>query len=133
MTNSTSTDIERNQYLYTSLVLDFANQIRSGGKEPGESCHRCELAEDVGVSVTTVLTAYEELVALGLIESRPKSGFFVSRTKLASVNIPGRTSPRGNALQLSISKPVVEPGFENGCCAIGLCCSERGTTGYDQN
>ncbi|NKB80210.1 PLP-dependent aminotransferase family protein [Ochrobactrum daejeonense] len=108
MTNSTSTDIERNQYLYTSLVLDFANQIRSGGKEPGEKLPSLrKLAEDVGVSVTTVLTAYEELVALGLIESRPKSGFFVSRTKLASVNIPGRTSPRGNALQLSISKPAM--------------------------
>ncbi|NKB80155.1 winged helix-turn-helix transcriptional regulator [Ochrobactrum daejeonense] len=76
MTNSTSTDIERNQYLYTSLVLDFANQIRSGGKEPGEKLPSLrKLAEDVGVSVTTVLTAYEELVALGLIESRPKSGF----------------------------------------------------------
>lgn len=108
MINLTSTDLVRNQYLYTSLVLDFADQIRSGSLKAGEKLPSLrKLAKEVGVSVTTVLTAYEELTALGWIESRPKSGFFVSRTKLTSVNIPGRTSPRGDALQLSISKPAM--------------------------
>lgn len=76
MINLTSTDMARNQYLYTSLVLDFANQIRSGGKKPGEKLPSLrKLAKDVGVSVTTVLTAYEELAALGWIEFVPNQVF----------------------------------------------------------
>lgn len=52
-----------------------------------------QLAEQLAVSPNTVITAYDRLVALGLIESRGTAGYFVCRAQ-------GATAPDATALEV---------------------------------
>ena len=56
-------------------------QLRSGAKLPSIR----QFAQAHGVSVFTVVEAYDRLVALGLLTSRPHAGFFVRRRAAAAV------------------------------------------------
>lgn len=67
----------KNLYLqiYNLLKTDIMNgSLEEGTKLPSLR----KLADGNGVSVTTVESAYEQLLAEGYIESRPKSGYYVS-------------------------------------------------------
>ena len=64
--------------LYMQIIRHLKQQIRTGAlpahaKLPSKR----SLAEHLGVSVTTVESAYSQLVSEGFVESRPKRGFFV--------------------------------------------------------
>ena len=67
--------------LYEQLYQALAGQIRAGVLAPGRPLPgRRTMAEQLGVSVNTVDTAYQMLAAEGLAESRPRRGFFVQET-----------------------------------------------------
>ena len=64
--------------LYIQITRHLKQQIRTGAlpahaKLPSKR----SLAGHLGVSVTTVESAYSQLVSEGFVESRPKRGFFV--------------------------------------------------------
>lgn len=64
--------------LYQQVYDHLAQQIRTGQLAAGERLPgKRSLAEDLGVSVNTVDTAYQMLTAEGYLESRLRSGFFV--------------------------------------------------------
>ena len=64
--------------LYQQLYDSLTGQIRSGRLKPGDRLPgKRSLASQLAVSVNTVDTAYQMLVAEGYLEARPKSGFFV--------------------------------------------------------
>ncbi len=64
--------------LYEQLYHALAAQIRSGKTSAGTRLPgKRSLAQQLGISVNTVDTAYQMLAAEGYIVSRPKSGFFV--------------------------------------------------------
>ncbi len=66
----------KNKYytLYESIRGDILRgKIKSGEKLPGKRT----LAADLGVSVVTVQTAYDQLLAEGYITSRERSGYYV--------------------------------------------------------
>lgn len=68
-----------NEHLFTQLAATIASGIASGSYRRGErlpSLRRLQQAR--GVSLATAYRAYEDLEARGLIEVRPRSGFFVS-------------------------------------------------------
>jgi DNA-binding transcriptional MocR family regulator len=65
--------------LYRQLADDFATSIRDGTLKAGERVPSVrELSRDRGLSLATVVHAYEVLEAEGFIETRPRSGFYVS-------------------------------------------------------
>jgi DNA-binding transcriptional MocR family regulator len=65
--------------LYRQLADDFALSIRDGTLKAGERVPSVrELSRDRGLSLATVVHAYEVLQAEGFIETRPRSGFYVS-------------------------------------------------------
>ena len=67
--------------LYEQLYQALAGEIRSGARAPGKPLPgRRSMAAQLGVSVSTVDTAYQMLAAEGLAESRPRRGFFVQET-----------------------------------------------------
>src|SRR3954467_4452293 len=75
--------------LYEQVAGKIEKLIRAGTLRSGEripSVRRASVQH--GVSVTTAVQAYLELENRGLIEARPKSGFFV-RTQLR----PGALEP----------------------------------------
>lgn len=64
--------------LYQQLYDSLTAQIRDGRLTVGERMPgKRSLASQLAVSVNTVDTAYQMLVAEGYLESRPRSGFFV--------------------------------------------------------
>ena len=63
---------------YEQIYAYFAAAIRSGALAAGEKLpSKRRLAQDVGVSISTVETAYAMLVAEGYLETKPRSGFRV--------------------------------------------------------
>jgi DNA-binding transcriptional MocR family regulator len=64
--------------LVLQIVEGFRELIRSGALRPGAKAPSIrQFAHAHGVSVYTVVDAYDRLVALGYFVSRPHSGFFV--------------------------------------------------------
>ena len=65
--------------LFQRLADDIATQIRSGTLRLGERIPSVrEISRDRTLSIATVVRAYEWLEGQGLIETRPRSGFYVS-------------------------------------------------------
>ena len=82
-------------FLYQTLATDLAEQIKQGLYRPGDKMPSVrQLAADKGVSVATAVSAYYQLEAMGYIESRPKSGFYVKRQMADAINTPQATSPK---------------------------------------
>src|SRR5215218_10429899 len=64
--------------LYEQVAHELEKQIRAGTLRPGDRVPSVRRAsEQHRVSVTTAVQAYLSLENRGLIEARPKSGFYV--------------------------------------------------------
>ena len=71
--------------LYTQIAAQVRQLIRTGALKIGDRLPpNRTLAQSLGVNRTTVATAYDELLADGLIASRVGSGTFVAATPLPS-------------------------------------------------
>jgi len=67
-------------FLYERLATELGDAIERGSLRPGARLPSVRrLAEDRALSIATVVQAYTVLEGTGLIEARPKSGFFVRR------------------------------------------------------
>src|SRR5258708_4671966 len=112
------------------LSLGGAGTLRAGDRVP--SVRR--LSNQQGVSVSTVLQAYQRLEAIGVIEARPESGYYVSRTP-AAVDEPAASRPPQralppdvNALAAAVLAYAMDPkfvAFGSGCPAPELFPLER--------
>lgn len=72
-------DNSSSKNLYLQIYNLIKTDIMSGALEEGTKLPSLrKLAEGNGVSVTTVESAYEQLLVEGYIESRPKAGYFVA-------------------------------------------------------
>ena len=73
-------------FLYEQLYTDIKKQIMEGDMVEGERCPSIRgLAADLEISVTTVMQAYNQLLAEGYIKNRPGSGYFVERIRTGDV------------------------------------------------
>ena len=75
------------QSLAEQLAQRLAERIRSRLLESGSrlpSVRQCALQQ--GVSPSTVVAAYDQLLAQGLVEARPHRGFFVRNRTLAQTD-----------------------------------------------
>jgi DNA-binding transcriptional MocR family regulator len=78
--------------LYAQLRDALVGQIQSGSLKPGDRLGTVTgLAKQLGVTPTTVRRAYEELSAMGLIESHVGRGTFVGQPNAAP---PSPTEPK---------------------------------------
>lgn len=75
--------------LYQELADRFGDLIRAGTFPPGSRLPSVrKTARDQRVSITTALEAYNLLEDGGLIESRPRSGYFVRPPQVANGQLP---------------------------------------------
>ena len=81
--------------LFQRLADDIATQIRAGTLRPGERIPSVrEISRERTLSTATVVRAYEWLEGQGFIETRPRSGFYVStQWKTPGSVAPGRAAP----------------------------------------
>lgn len=79
--------------LVVQIVEGFASLIQSGNLRPGSKAPSIrQFAHAHGVSVYTVVDAYDRLVALGYFVSRPHSGFFVRKRDIDTPQVPGASA-----------------------------------------
>ena len=94
------------QSLTEQLCNRFAERIRTRLLAPGARLPSVRLcAQQQGVSPSTVVAAYDQLLAQGLIEARRNRGFYVREMVLSPESI-ARTATN------SIANPVAAEGFQ---------------------
>jgi DNA-binding transcriptional MocR family regulator len=73
----------QSDYLYRALADDLASQIGDGVYRDGERLPSIRtLHRERGVSISTVSQALVELERRGLVQARPRSGYFVSQSTM---------------------------------------------------
>ena len=116
-------DNSLNENLYIQIYNSLKQDIVSGTLEKGTKLPSLrKLAQDNDISVTTVETAYTQLLVEGYIESRPKSGYFVSdmadasgiATDEESVTLEDLLPAGGENKKAGSDKPMIydESSFE---------------------
>jgi DNA-binding transcriptional MocR family regulator len=76
--------------LVLQIVDGFRLAIQDGSLRPGSKAPSIrQFAHAHGVSVFTVVDAYDRLVAQGYFTSRPHSGFFVRQRPVSDIEVPG--------------------------------------------
>ena len=94
---------------YQQLADDMADAIRTGTLRPGERLPSVRVVcAQRQVSPSTVFQAYGQLEALGLVEARARSGFFVRATRRAQRAGPVAAAPRQGATPVAISELVFD-------------------------
>lgn len=79
--------------LYEQIYEKFKEEIETGVMASGVKMPSLrKLAKDNDISITTVETAYNQLLVEGYIESRPKSGYYVNR-EISPVSIGTEDKP----------------------------------------
>jgi DNA-binding transcriptional MocR family regulator len=75
--------------LYEQLAAEVIYQVNSGIFQSGDRLPSVrQISKQKGVSVTTVLQAYQLLEGQGVIEARPQSGYYVRTQNLPDLSTP---------------------------------------------
>ncbi|WP_432720506.1 PLP-dependent aminotransferase family protein [Jeongeupia wiesaeckerbachi] len=94
--------------LYFQLAEEMAQAIAAGVLKTGERLPSIRrLSAQRQISLSTVMEAYRELEARGLIEARPQSGFYV-RTMHAAFSTPALTQPPAEPREV-VTAPILWP------------------------
>lgn len=99
ITSATFEDLVKEGPLFRQVYLRLRQAILSGALKNGEKLPSTrDLSEQLGVSRTVVLLAYEQLLAEGFAIGRPGSGTYVS------VRLANRPTPREAAIKVRLSR-----------------------------
>ncbi len=95
--------------LYQQLADDLAVLIRHGALKPGDRVPSVrETSRERGMSAATVIHAYELLEGQGLIETRPRSGYYVGTQWSAASPEPRISRPSPRSTRVDVSELVFE-------------------------
>lgn len=93
---------------YETLADEVAASIAGGQLRPGDRVPSVrETSKNRGVSPSTVFEAYYLLEARGLIEARPRSGYFVSHAAARSSE-PATSAPEAGEREVEVSELVFQ-------------------------
>ena len=127
--------LESETPLYHRVAEEIRALVRAGTLRPGDRVPSVRrLSRQHGVSVSTVLQAYQRLEASGVLEARPQSGHYVRRPA-ATVPEPAPSRPPRRALDVEVNaladamlEHATDPqfvAFGSGCPAPELFPLER--------
>jgi DNA-binding transcriptional MocR family regulator len=111
--------------LYARVADQLQDLIRSGTLRQGDKVPSVRrLSHQQGVSVSTVLQAYQRLEDSGVIEARPQSGYYVRRAPLAITEpAPSRPPQRALAVEVNaLADAVLAAAQEPGMVSFGSAC-----------
>jgi DNA-binding transcriptional MocR family regulator len=108
----------KKEYRYAELTNSLAQQIRDGVLKAGDRLPSVRmLCREHGISMNTAKRVFLELEAQSLIESKPQSGYFVSRLPYFRLPLPepSRPSPAAGNKEPAdlISRVYANMGNEN--------------------
>jgi DNA-binding transcriptional MocR family regulator len=79
----------RKVFRYENLAKEVESKIMSGTYHPGDRLPSIrKLHQQSGLAISTVYKAFVELEACGLVEARPKSGYYVTPFPLKALRVP---------------------------------------------
>ena len=105
--------------LYERLAHDLEALIQDGTLRAGARAPSIrQLCRERGASPASVVRAYELLEARGLLESRDRSGFFVTRSTAAPRKVP-RTRPAGHVDVSELVFQILESSRLRECVPLG--------------
>lgn len=95
--------------LYETIALQLHRRIQTGALLAGARVPSVRtMSQQAGVSIGTVVQAYQQLEAQGVIESRPQSGYYVRATRLPGIAPPRKSGPpRPRSLSRSMLDQVL--------------------------
>lgn len=102
--------VRTEQPLYAQLAARLTRLIQSGAFKAGQRLPSVrDTAQTEGVSVSTVVQAYAQLEEAGLVQARPKSGYFVQRAArpkpgVATLGQPRTSTPPTRSFELARSR-----------------------------
>ena len=108
-------------FRYRHLAEEIEHKILNGTYHPGERLPSIrKLHKQSNLSISTIYHAYVELESMGLVEARPKSGYYVNPVALQNLKIPRfkkesfppkkvRLSSMINSVISAISNPYLLP------------------------
>ena len=93
---------------YEQLASDIAGSIANGALPPGARLPSVrQTCSSRGVSPSTVFQAYYQLEAQGLVQARPRSGYYVANVA-TSVPEPESSRPSGELQDVEVSELVFQ-------------------------
>ena len=94
--------------LYRTVTQEISGMIRDGSLAAGDQLPSVRaLSQSRKVSPATVLKAYEALETNGLVEARPRSGYYVRELQMQPM-LPRTSRPRTGSTRLTVSDLVFE-------------------------
>lgn len=94
---------------YEQLADEMAQAMRDGLLKPGDRLPSVrQTCERRGISPSTVFQAYGLLETRGLIDARPRSGYYVRAQKRAARAVPQPVQPRAEATAVAVSALAFE-------------------------
>jgi DNA-binding transcriptional MocR family regulator len=110
------TNIEKMEYLYQQIAKNIELKINSDVLRIGDKLPSVrEICREQGVSMSTALEAYYFLEGRGLIESRPKSGYYVCTLPSRKIAVPEISKP-GSYSDYDQTETLIDkvfPGFHS--------------------
>ncbi|SDT94819.1 PLP-dependent aminotransferase family protein [Stappia sp. ES.058] len=114
MLSSIRIDKTSDRRISVQLYMALRELLLSGGLAPGDRLPATRtLAQEVGVSRTTVIDAVDRLVSEGLLEARVGAGTFVSDAlKVPDASANGNSGPEGRFARPRLSRSAIHAAPE---------------------
>lgn len=94
---------------YRALATELAELIRQGTLRTGDRVPSVRtLCRERGISPATAMRAYETLEAEGLVETRPRSGYYVSSRWQRPTPAPRSSTPSKKSTRVDVEELVFE-------------------------
>jgi DNA-binding transcriptional MocR family regulator len=105
--NSTLVTAPDEDFLYMQIADRLGSQIHQLTLKTGEKLPSVRaLSQEQGISLSTAYKAYVQLEIKGLIEARPKSGYYVRYTPARSFDGPKREKQVSASEKLSLDEMI---------------------------
>ena len=94
-------------FLYIRIANRLENQIRQNLLKSGDKLPSVRaLSQEQGISLSTAFKAYVELESMGMIEARPKSGYYVKILPARFATAPEIKPPLKKIRQVSVTQMI---------------------------
>jgi len=94
---------------YEELAAFITSLVENGALPPGSRAPSLRrLSRDRRASLSTALRAYQLLEDRGILEARPRSGFYVARRPTVSLEAPAASKPPETPSRVAISASVLK-------------------------
>src|SRR5215470_2186652 len=104
---------ETTDFQYDRVAAIIEQQIEAGALRERERVPSLRaMSRHAGVSVGTVVQAYLRLEQRGVLEPRPRSGYFVAPRSAAAVELPERRKVRSRR-PLNVKTAIVDTVIES--------------------